>query len=61
LGLWFFIELIAQFFLDDLRPAGYFGDDSSDDPILSLNKRQQQVGGLDDLMLRILCQVLGSE
>jgi hypothetical protein len=41
--------------------AGYFGDDSSDDPILSLNKRQQQVGGLDDLMLRILCQVLGSE
>jgi len=41
--------------------AGYFGDDSSDDPILLLNERQQQVNGFDDLMLRILCQVLGSE
>lgn len=34
---------------------------SSDDPILLLNERQQQVNGFDDLMLRILCQVLGSE
>ena len=56
-----FFELLAQFFLDGLSPAGHLGDDGPDDPIRLLHQRQQQVDGFDQLVLIILRQVLGGQ